>query len=83
MELFLYIVYYLAQALNLLVLVYVVLGWVMPPYHPIRQALGRIVEPFLEPIRQILPQMGMMDFSPIVLFLILSFIERLIVQTLS
>ena len=35
-------------------------------------------EPVLRPIRQVLPSMGAIDISPIVLFVILFFIERLL-----
>lgn len=38
-----------------------------------------ITEPILGPIRRVLPAMGGIDLSPIVVFLLLGFIERLIV----
>jgi len=47
----------------------------------VRQAdeiLHRLTDPVLEPIRRILPALGGFDFSPIVFFLILGFIERYI-----
>lgn len=36
--------------------------------------LTRLVEPALNPIRRILPQTGMMDFSPLVLLLIIQWV---------
>jgi YggT family protein len=42
-------------------------SFILPPYHPIREALDRIVDPFLNPIRRMMPQTGAIDFSPIVL----------------
>jgi YggT family protein len=42
----------------------------------IGDALYRATEPALRPIRNILPHFGSMDFSPIVLILLLSLIER-------
>ena len=40
--------------------------------------LHRITEPVLRPIRSILPNLGGIDISPIILLLIIFFIERVI-----
>jgi len=40
--------------------------------------LYRITEPVLAPIRRVLPSMGGLDLSPIVLILIIMFIQRVI-----
>ena len=40
--------------------------------------LYRITEPVLRPIRALLPNMGGIDISPIILFLIIILIERVI-----
>ena len=45
------------------------LSFILPPYHPVREALDRIVNPFLNPIRNMMPQNGMLDFSPLILIL--------------
>jgi YggT family protein len=70
------------RTIDVILLVYILTSWFVSPYHPLRQGLGRIVEPFLAPIRNILPQTGMMDFSPIVLFIILFILESLILSLL-
>ncbi len=41
--------------------------------------LYKITEPVLRPIRNMLPNMGGIDISPIILLLIIFFIERVIV----
>lgn len=41
-------------------------------------ALHRITEPALRPIRRILPDMGGLDISPVILMLILYFIQRVL-----
>ncbi len=41
--------------------------------------LYRITEPLLRPIRNFLPNLGGLDISPIILILIIFFIERIIV----
>ncbi|MFH1860689.1 MAG: YggT family protein [bacterium] len=59
------------------------LSWVNPdPYNQMVQAIYRITEPILAPFRRIIPPMGMIDISPIVVFLLLSFIEKLVVGIL-
>jgi YggT family protein len=41
--------------------------------------LYRITEPVLRPIRNVLPNLGGIDISPIILFLIIILIERVII----
>ncbi len=43
------------------------------------QSLNMILDPFLKPIRRIMPDTGMIDFSPMVLIILLSIIQRLLV----
>ncbi len=77
-ELLAQILIIISQTLTLILFVYVILSWVLPPFHPARQTLNRIVDPLLQPIRNLLPQTGMIDFSPIVLFILLQVFERLV-----
>ena len=70
----------LSQALYIAVIAHVVLSYFLDPYHPARQFLDRIVGPLLNPIRRLLPPMGMFDFSPLVLLLILQFITGFVVK---
>jgi YggT family protein len=53
---------------SLIVFVAVILSWFQLPYdNPVVQIVNRLTEPLLQPIRRVLPTMGRMDFSPIVL----------------
>jgi YggT family protein len=61
----------LITILTWLVIIKVVLSYFMSPFHPIREAIDRIVEPMLAPIRRFIPQTGMLDFSPLVLIILL------------
>ena len=45
----------------------------------IRYALYRLTEPLLGPIRRVLPDLGGLDISPMVLLLALYFLQQLIV----
>lgn len=44
----------------------------------VAEFLYRITEPVLAPIRNLLPSLGGLDISPIILILIIMFIERVI-----
>lgn len=70
------------QIISLLIIVYVVLSYFLSPFHPIRQTVDRLVEPLLAPIRQILPQTGMIDFSPIVLLILVQILSAILVSLL-
>jgi YggT family protein len=72
----------LSQLLILLVFVSVILSYFMDPYHPIRRGVDNIVEPLLSPIRRVVPTLGMLDFSPLVLILLIQLIKNLLVSLL-
>ena len=59
------------QLLVLLIILSAVLSYFMSPYHPVRETIGRVVEPMLRPIRQVLPAIGGFDFSPLVLYFLI------------
>lgn len=59
------------------------LSFFVSPYHPVKEALDRIVAPFLEPIRRMIPSAGGLDFSPLVLVLLVDFLSRILIIALS
>lgn len=48
----------------------------MDPRSPIIQVLDAITEPIMDPIRRIMPRIGMIDLSPLVAILLLTFLSR-------
>jgi YggT family protein len=68
--------------LVLLVFVSVILSYFMDPDHPIRRGVDNIVGPMLSPIRRVVPPVGMLDFSPLVLILLIQLIRSLLVSLL-
>lgn len=64
---------FILQIFNLLLLARVLISWFpnIDRSNPIVQFLFDITEPVLKPIREMLPPSGMMDFSPLVAFLII------------
>ncbi|WP_462137572.1 YggT family protein [Candidatus Mycalebacterium sp.] len=81
----------IAEVVNLILTVYTwlivaraVISWVDPnPYNPIVGFLYSATEPVLERVRRVIPFIGGMDFSPIAVLLLLIFLRRIIVGTLS
>lgn len=72
----------LAQVFSLLIIVDAILSFVMPPTHPIRDALGKVLNPIYAPIRRVLPAMGGFDFTPLVVLVLIQVLETLIVNLL-
>ncbi|MEK6546283.1 MAG: YggT family protein, partial [Nitrospinota bacterium] len=54
------------------------------PYNPIIQFLYQVTEPVLSPIRRIIPTYTTgIDFSPIIVFLLIIFLQNFLVSTLT
>jgi YggT family protein len=58
------------------------LSFFLPPDHPVREALDRIVDPFLNPIRRVVPLAGSFDFSPLILIIAVQFVARILIAIL-
>ena len=62
---------------EIVLIIRIVLTWI--PHNPHSQAvtfLYKITEPVLEPVRRVIPSIGGIDISPIVVFIALGFIKR-------
>lgn len=60
------------------------ISWVNPdPWNPIVQFLNRVTEPVLAPIRRWIGVRIGMDVSPIIVILIITFLQIAIVQSLK
>ena len=55
-----------------------ILSWVSQGQNPIEAVMIQLTEPLLKPIRNILPSMGGLDLSMVVVILGLQFLERLL-----
>lgn len=72
------------QLFALLVLARVLMSWFnVDPYNPIVQFIYNTTEPFLKPIRDMLPPAAGMDFSPIVLLILVQVVGQILVSALS
>ncbi len=72
----------ISQLLTILVIVSAVLSFFMSPFHPVRNALDRIVDPLLAPIRRVIPPIQNIDFSPLIFIILLEVITSLVVRFL-
>ena len=72
----------LTNILIILIFAWVIVSWILSPYHPIRQALDRIVEPMLAPIRRVIPTVGMLDLSPVILMVLIELASRILISLL-
>ncbi len=75
------LIYYVLWIFNLVLLARVLLSWFpnVDRSNPVIQLIYTVTEPVLRPIRDLLPQTGMMDLSPLIVFLILQVLMRLLI----
>jgi|TARA_B110000902_G_scaffold264772_1_gene347121 YggT family protein len=61
------------------IIISIVFSWLAPSSsHPALTLLHQINEPILGPVRRLLPAMGGLDFSPILVFILLNIVDILI-----
>ena len=72
----------LSQFIVLLVIVKVILSYFMDPYHPVRRTIDNLVEPMLAPIRRVVPLIGMFDFSPLILIILVQILSSVLISFL-
>ena len=70
----------------------VIMSWLMAfgvvnPYNPtaraIWQGLSAVTEPLLRPIRNVMPDLGAIDISPVVLLLGCVFVQSVVIENLK
>ncbi len=83
----------LARIINILLMIYVwvviirvILSWVnVPSLYPVHVVLYHLTEPVMRPLRRVAPpsKLGGIDISPILIILIILFIDSFLVKSLS
>ncbi len=64
-------------------IVMIILSWVAPnASHPGALLVMQLVEPIMAPVRKVIPPLGMIDLSPIVVFIAINLIDGLVVGAL-
>ena len=83
---------YLITLYTYVVIAGVVMSWLMafgvinthnPFVRTLWEALNAVTEPFLRPIRNMLPNMGGIDISPIVLLLACFFVQSVVLPNIA
>ena len=81
------IVLFLLRILSMVVIVQVICSWLVafnvinlhqPFVRAVYTAMDRITEPLYRPIRKLLPDFGGLDFSPIILLLLIQVVSMLV-----
>lgn len=65
--------------LTFTVIIYTFLRFLLDPYHPVMTALGQVIEPLLTPIRKYVSPIGGLDFSPLILIIVLQILGTILV----
>lgn len=66
------------KALFFALMISAILSWFSQQLNPLQIILYQLTDPILKPIRRLLPNTGMIDFSPMVLAFILIFLNNLL-----
>jgi YggT family protein len=70
--------------LSAAIFIRVLLSWFpIDPRNSLVMLLYDITEPILEPLRRVIPRLGMFDLSPLVALLLIQLLGRLAVNALS
>jgi YggT family protein len=80
------VAYVLEFALNIymyIIIARAILSWVNPdPYNPIVNFLYRVTDPVLYRVRRMLPDMGGLDLSPLIVLLAIFFMQKFLVSSI-
>jgi YggT family protein len=71
-----------SQVLVIIIFAKIILSYFVDPYNPLRAAIDRLVDPLLDPIRRVVPIIGMFDFSSFVLIILVQLIAYLLIRLL-
>ena len=76
------IIHWIIQLFILAVIAQAILSYFVDPYQPVRRTIDQIVSPFLNPIRRVIPPLGNLDFSPLVLIILLQVLDSILYRLL-
>ena len=62
----------------------VILSWInLGPSNPVSVIIYQVTEPILQPIRRVMPKFGMLDFSPMIAIVLITFVQRILYRVLA
>jgi len=79
------IINFIFTAFYVLLIAQIILSWVRPnPWHPtwgpIIRFINGVVDPILNPIRRVMPPLGGLDFSPMVVLLLARVLQNVLIS---
>jgi YggT family protein len=79
------IINFIFTAFYVLLIAQIILSWVRPnPYHPtwgpIIRFINGVVDPILSPIRRVMPPLGGLDFSPMIVLLLARVLQNVLIS---
>lgn len=77
-----YALYGVLAVYVLLIFMYVLFSWVVSYTNPLMRFLTRVTEPVLAPARRLIPPLGSVDISPIIVIFLLQIFQKAIAGTL-
>ncbi|MBA7571143.1 hypothetical protein ES708_12901 [subsurface metagenome] len=84
MTIFVIIIRFICYLATILILLRVIVSWYSPrPTNMLVVILYRLTEPFLAPLRRIIPRVGRFDFTPMVAIILIQVIYYLLQRLLT
>lgn len=77
-----FLLYGILGLYSLAIVIRIILTWILPLTNPLLRFFARLTDPVLEPFRRIIPPLGMFDISPIVVLLIIWFLQAAVTGVL-
>lgn len=60
------------NTVSIILILYALMSFApLDPYHPVRRTLTQIAEPIVQPFRNLIPPIGMFDFSVLVALIVI------------
>lgn len=77
-----FLLYGVLAVYALLIFARIVISWGASPHNRLLHFLIRVTEPVLGPFRRVIPPVGMMDISPIIVLFLFDLLKRAVMATL-
>ena len=77
-----YIIFGALAGYSLMIFARIIMSWGVSPHNRLLHFLIRMTEPLLGPFRRVIPPLGMIDISPIVVLFLLDLLQRAVAATL-
>jgi YggT family protein len=77
-----YIIFGALAGYSLMIFARIIMSWGVSPHNRLLHFLIRMTEPLLGPFRRVIPPLGMIDISPIIVLFLLDLLQRAVAATL-